>query len=310
MPLVLLCGLPGSGKSRRAEELRAALSADGGDGDGDGDGPPRRVFVVSEADFLGDGGGGRSALRAETERLLSRRDVVIVDAGSELKSFRYELYCLCKQAGTPHCLLFCPGGAACPDRPPLEPPDPGRHRWDWPLFAAPTSADEALPLAEIRAALFQRPPPPPHRSTRAEPLQAAGFLHQLDRLTQDVLAALMAAQRQQRRRLPARAVRPRGRGGTGDGRRRRRRRRRRGPRGPTATAGLAAQPARQPGGAEPPAKAVPQLRQDAPGRRGTGPAPARQHVPAVPEPQPPVKKAACFLGGGARGAIGTQNIEA
>nr|XP_020650302.1 LOW QUALITY PROTEIN: protein KTI12 homolog [Pogona vitticeps] len=113
MPLVLVCGLPGSGKSRRAEELRAALSADEG-----GDGAGRRVFVVSEADFFE---GGRSALRAETERLLNRRDVVIVEAGGELKSFRYELYCLSKHAGTPHCLLFCPGGAAHPDRPPLEP---------------------------------------------------------------------------------------------------------------------------------------------------------------------------------------------
>ncbi|XP_020650302.3 protein KTI12 homolog [Pogona vitticeps] len=186
MPLVLVCGLPGSGKSRRAEELRAALSADEG-----GDGAGRRVFVVSEADFFE---GGRSALRAETERLLNRRDVVIVEAGGELKSFRYELYCLSKHAGTPHCLLFCPGGAARPDRPPLEPPDAG-NRWDWPLFAAPEDPAAALPLAEIRAALFERRPPPPNRSTRSQPLQAAGFLHQLDRLTQDVLAALMAAQR-------------------------------------------------------------------------------------------------------------------
>lgn len=179
MPLVVLCGLPGSGKSRRAEELRASL------------GDERRVLVVTEAP--GGGGGGRAALRAEAERLLSRRDVVVVDAGNELKSFRYELYCLSKHAGTPHCLVWCLGGASNPDRPPLEPPD-SRNRWDRPLFTA--SEDQPLPVAEIRSALLERSPPPPNRSTRSQPLQAAGFLHQLDRLTQDVVAALMDAQRE------------------------------------------------------------------------------------------------------------------
>ncbi|XP_077189875.1 protein KTI12 homolog [Paroedura picta] len=193
MPLLMLCGLPGSGKSRRAEELRAALSAEEEAEAQEGAGGERRVFVVAEAGTTG-GGGGRAALRAEAERLLSRRDVVIVDAGNELKSFRYELYCLSKHAGTPHCLVFCPGGAPSSDRPPLEAPD-SRHRWDWPLFAAPEEPGEPLPLPEIRAALFERRPPPPNRSTRSQPLQAAGFLHQLDRLTQDMVAALMAAQR-------------------------------------------------------------------------------------------------------------------
>ncbi|XP_048351735.1 protein KTI12 homolog [Sphaerodactylus townsendi] len=186
MPLIVLCGLPGSGKSRRAEELREALSAESGG--------ERRVFLVAEVAAGEGGGGGRAALRAEAERLLSRRDVVIVDAGNELKSFRYELYCLSKHTGTPHCLLLCPGGAPRPDRPPLEAPD-SRNRWDWPLFTAPEDPSEPLPLPEIRAALFERRPPPPNQSTRSQPLQAAGFLHQLDRLTQDMVAALMAAQR-------------------------------------------------------------------------------------------------------------------
>ncbi|XP_062828068.1 protein KTI12 homolog [Anolis carolinensis] len=188
MPLVVLCGLPGSGKTRRAEELRAALVSEGEASE------QRRVFVVSEGEGGKGNGEARSALRAETERLLSRRDVVVVDAGCELKSFRYELFCLSKQAATPHCVLLCPGGAPRPDRPPLEEPD-ANSRWDRPLFVAPAEPSETLPLPEIRAALFQRRPPAPNRSTRAEPLQAADFLHRLDRLTQDVVAALMEAQR-------------------------------------------------------------------------------------------------------------------
>ncbi|XP_065513171.1 protein KTI12 homolog [Caloenas nicobarica] len=172
MPLVVLCGPPGSGKSRRAAELREALG-----------GPERRAHVVAEPE------GGRAALRAEVERLLSRRDVVIVDAGNELRSIRYELYCAARQAGTARCVLHCAGGA---EQPPFEAPDP-RNRWDRPLFTA--HGEEPLPLADIRAALFESAPPPPHRATRAQPLQSCGFLHHLDRATQDVVAAVMAAQR-------------------------------------------------------------------------------------------------------------------
>ncbi|NWZ65905.1 KTI12 protein, partial [Acrocephalus arundinaceus] len=175
MPLVVLCGRPGSGKSRRAAELREALG-----------GPERPAHVVTEAE------GGRAGLRAEVERRLSRRDVVIVDAGNELWSIRYELYCAARQAGTPRCLLHCTGGAGGPDEPPFEEPDPS-CRWDRPLFTV--NGEEPLPLDAIRAALFESAAPPPHRATRTQPLQSCGFLHQLDRVTQDVLAAVLAAQR-------------------------------------------------------------------------------------------------------------------
>ncbi|XP_062437519.1 protein KTI12 homolog [Rhea pennata] len=175
MPLVVLCGLRGSGKSRRAAELRAALGA-----------PERAAHVVAEAE------GGRAALLAEVERRLGRRDVVIADAGNELRSVRYELYCAARQAGTARCVLHCAGGAAGPADPPFEAPDPS-NRWDRPLFTV--GAEEPLPLAAIRAALFEGRPPPPHRATRAQPLQSADFLHRLDRVTQEVLAAVAAAQR-------------------------------------------------------------------------------------------------------------------
>ncbi|XP_071606266.1 protein KTI12 homolog [Heliangelus exortis] len=175
MPLVVLCGRAGSGKSRRAAELREALC-----------GPERQVHVVTEAE------GGRAALRAEVERRLSRRDVVIVDAGNEVRSIRYELYCAARQAGTARCLLHCAGGPGRPDEPPFEAPDP-RNRWDHPLFTV--HGEEPLPLSDIRAALFESAPPPPHRATRTQPLQSSGFLHHLDRVTQEVLAAVMAAQR-------------------------------------------------------------------------------------------------------------------
>ncbi|KAM9004019.1 LOW QUALITY PROTEIN: protein KTI12 homolog [Sarcophilus harrisii] len=126
MPLVVLCGLPDSGRSRRADELRRALEAEG-----------RPVTVVRDADVLGPGGPEalceaysdparekalRAALKASVERDPGRRAVVLLDSLNYIKGFRYELYCLARAARTPLCLLYClkprpraPGGGEdCP----------------------------------------------------------------------------------------------------------------------------------------------------------------------------------------------------
>nr|XP_051713758.1 protein KTI12 homolog [Oryctolagus cuniculus] len=107
MPLVVFCGLPCSGKSRRAEQLRAALTAEG-----------RAVYVVDDASVLGAEDATvygdsarekalRGALRASVERRLNRHDVVILDSLNYVKGFRYELYCLARAARTPLCLVYC-----------------------------------------------------------------------------------------------------------------------------------------------------------------------------------------------------------
>ncbi|XP_012578215.1 PREDICTED: protein KTI12 homolog [Condylura cristata] len=107
MPLVVFCGLPYCGKSRRAELLRGALAAEG-----------HTVYVVDDAAVLGAEDATvysdaarekalRGALRAAVERRLSRHDVVILDSLNYIKGFRYELYCLARAARTPLCLVYC-----------------------------------------------------------------------------------------------------------------------------------------------------------------------------------------------------------
>ncbi|XP_077005775.1 protein KTI12 homolog [Tamandua tetradactyla] len=107
MPLVVFCGLPYSGKSRRAEELRRALAAEG-----------RAVYVVDDAAVLGAEDATvyddsarekalRGALRATVERRLNRQDVVILDSLNYIKGFRYELYCLARAARTQLCMVYC-----------------------------------------------------------------------------------------------------------------------------------------------------------------------------------------------------------
>ncbi|ELW65464.1 Protein KTI12 like protein [Tupaia chinensis] len=75
----------------------------------------------------------------------------------------------------------------------FEAPD-SRNRWDRPLFTL-VGLEEPLPLAEIRAALFENRPPPPHQSTQSQPLASGNFLHQLDQVTSQVLTGLMDAQK-------------------------------------------------------------------------------------------------------------------
>nr|XP_025848023.1 protein KTI12 homolog [Vulpes vulpes] len=275
MPLVVLCGLPYSGRSRRAEELRGALEAEG-----------RAVCVVDDAAVLGAEDATvygdsarekalRGALRAAVERRLSRRDVVILDSLNYIKGFRYELYCLARAARTPLCLVYCvrPGSVSAGPRAAADPSPNGgagqrpraedggrplaagaavrrdpwaaepqeaeqetaapalpafgtlefeesarlgsiasyppelmealtvrfeapdsRNRWDRPLFTL-VGLEAPLPLAEIRAALFENQAPPPHQSTQSQPLASGSFLHQLDQVTSQVLAGLMEAQK-------------------------------------------------------------------------------------------------------------------
>lgn len=75
----------------------------------------------------------------------------------------------------------------------FEAPD-SRNRWDRPLFTV-VGFEEPLPLAEIRSALFENRAPPPHQSTQSQPLSSGNFLHQLDQATNQVLSAVMEAQK-------------------------------------------------------------------------------------------------------------------
>lgn len=74
----------------------------------------------------------------------------------------------------------------------FEAPD-SRNRWDSPLFTV--QKDDALPLEQICNAIFHRKAPPPNQSTQTQPLSSTNFLHELDKVTQDVVTAILNAQK-------------------------------------------------------------------------------------------------------------------
>ncbi|XP_069480848.1 protein KTI12 homolog isoform X1 [Ambystoma mexicanum] len=212
MPLVILCGFPCSGKSQRVQELQEQLLQTG----------TRKVQVVGD-EVLGVDRNSvyadsrkekelRGALRAEVERKLNKEDVVILDSLNYIKGYRYELYCLIKHTQTPHCLIHCLTSPEVSSewnnkRQPenqysqeifdalvkrFEAPD-SRNRWDSPLFSL--QKDDPLPFEDLCNAIFHRKAPPPNQSTQTQPLSSTNFLHELDKITRDVVTALLNAQK-------------------------------------------------------------------------------------------------------------------
>ncbi|KAG8194721.1 hypothetical protein JTE90_026372 [Oedothorax gibbosus] len=212
MPLVILCGLPISGKSKRAEELYKFFES-----------TTKTVLIQddnSTSNFVRNEVYAdaqkekelRSSLKSQVERHLSKDTVVILDSGNYIKGYRYELYCLSKSCKTTHCVIHCdvlPSDCWLFNEsrvPPtqydrnifdalelrFEPPD-SRNRWDSPLFTV--HKDEVVPLKDIQEALFMRKAPPPNLSTQNPPLSSTNFLYDLDKVTQGIVKVILNAQK-------------------------------------------------------------------------------------------------------------------
>nr|XP_023666911.1 protein KTI12 homolog isoform X2 [Paramormyrops kingsleyae] len=163
----------------------------------------------------GDCSWGRNCGNGQEHRIcrtVNKDDVIILDSMNYIKGYRYELFCLIKHAQTPHCLVYC---LTSPEisaqwnasRGPeeryaqeildalvmrFEAPD-SRNRWDSPLFTV--QHDDSLPFEAISDAIFHRKAPPPNQSTQSQPLSSTNFLHELDKVTQDILTAILNAQK-------------------------------------------------------------------------------------------------------------------
>ncbi|RUS78026.1 hypothetical protein EGW08_014201 [Elysia chlorotica] len=212
MPLVMMCGFPASGKTRRAAELAEYLKTktsgkvhvveDHPDG-------TNREEIYSDSHKERE---SRGNLKSHVQRLLTKEDVVILDSMNYIKGFRYELYCVTKSCRTPHCVIYCiteedtskswntsrdehlrySDGLMAELIQRFECPSPN-SRWDKPLFTV--MQDKPLNLEDIGRALFEQKAAPPNQSTQSQPLASTNFLYQLDQSTQDVVSAILTAQK-------------------------------------------------------------------------------------------------------------------
>ncbi|CAL8355874.1 unnamed protein product [Lota lota] len=212
MPLVVMCGFPSSGKTRRANEIKDYFEKNTDKkvhvvGDGTMCIEKNTVYAESQREK-----NVRGSLKAEVERKVNKDDIVILDSLNYIKGYRYELFCLIKHTQTPHCLVYCltsveVSSAWNSNREPkeqytqeildalvlrFEAPD-SRNRWDSPLFTV--QQDDTLPFEGIYDAVFKRKAPPPNQSTLSQPLSSTNFLYELDKVTQEVLMAILNAQK-------------------------------------------------------------------------------------------------------------------
>lgn len=213
MPLVIMCGYPSSGKTKRCNQLVEYLSENH---------PTVKVVVVGDDKLsvdknsvYADSGREkeiRGSLKSEVDRNLTKETVVILDSLNYIKGFRYELFCITKYARTPHCLLHTDLSSETATKWNIarsddqkysneileqlimrfEPPD-SRNRWDSPLFTI--QFDDRLPGKEICDVLFHSKPPKPNMSTQNPPLRETDYLYEVDKKTQQIVSAILASQK-------------------------------------------------------------------------------------------------------------------
>lgn len=106
MPLIVLCGLPSSGKTTFTNSLIAQLKTLL---------PPNYAIEHITDSTLGftrahystqfEEKKLRGSLLASVERALTKDKIVILDSNNYIKGFRYQLFCIVKSVGTTQCLV-------------------------------------------------------------------------------------------------------------------------------------------------------------------------------------------------------------
>ena len=109
MPLIIITGIPCSGKSTVASGLKDYFEKE----------HDKVVKIIGENEILGLGQANeifsdsrkekniRGTLKSEVCRLLHKDHVIILDGLNYIKGFRYELYCASKASKTTQCTVQC-----------------------------------------------------------------------------------------------------------------------------------------------------------------------------------------------------------
>ncbi|RPA84569.1 chromatin associated protein KTI12 [Ascobolus immersus RN42] len=223
----MICGLPSSGKTTRAKQIQkffedriaaAKLETD----DKDSQRIARfKVHYFSdetlglEKEMYRDAKREkmlRAAQYSAAKRALGKEDVVIADFPNYIKGYRYQLYCEAKSYLTPSCVVHVGAPAdKCEEwnnaRPEseryaddllkdlifrFEEPN-GMTRWDSPLFTVPYVDDEPE-MEGIWEAMMGKKKVRPNQATVLKSATDSDYLHNLDKYTQEVVAAVMRYQ--------------------------------------------------------------------------------------------------------------------
>ncbi|XP_012538385.1 protein KTI12 homolog [Monomorium pharaonis] len=219
MPLIVITGIPCSGKTTRSLELKSHFEErlkDSG----------HNVEIISESDAIIQAGYNkngyfedskkekavRSSIKSEIQRKLNSNDLLIFDGSNYIKGYRYEIYCTTKLYKTPQCTLHCNLPIEQAQLWNSKQSESNRYeeeifnalvaryevpeatnRWDSPLFTV--IPDDNLAYDEIYFYLYKGKLPKPNLSTQSPPLASTNYLHELDNITKDVTNVILSMQR-------------------------------------------------------------------------------------------------------------------
>ncbi|KAK5989163.1 Protein kti12 [Cladobotryum mycophilum] len=232
MPLIILTGLPTSGKSTRAKQLHDYLSERIG-------GTKYRLHLISDDslsisrtvyDLCSLPAHTRSANASEKDaratiygavkRVLSDKDIVILDGLNYIKGWRYQLHCEAKAVRTPSCILQIGCSPDCAKQvneerlgrreaveaqegDTAEPYEPGTQPHDplgQPLFTVIWEDDEDQ-VRKTFESMWEaiagdgRKVIRPNQATEQRGRDASGdYLYVLDRETQDIVKRILSQQ--------------------------------------------------------------------------------------------------------------------
>ncbi|ORX89304.1 chromatin associated protein KTI12 [Basidiobolus meristosporus CBS 931.73] len=215
MPLIIISGIPSSGKTTRALEIKRFLEEKCQQ-----EKKNFRIHLINDETLhvskeayraAAEEKKARGALISAIERSLTKDDIVIADAMNYIKGFRYQMYCVARAMGTPHCVVHCGvpidkakqwNSERSDGYDPqifdelvtrYEEPE-AKNKWDSPLFTV-LWEDATVPAEDIWSAIVLKKAPPPNLSTVSKPVTETNYLYELDKVTQEIVNAVLEEQK-------------------------------------------------------------------------------------------------------------------
>jgi protein KTI12 len=215
MPLIIITGLPSSGKTIRANQLKDQLEKKISD-----TGSAINIVLIND-ELLSISKdtyreretekATRGAQISAVKRALGKHTIVILDNMTYIKGFRYQLFCEAKALSTNCCVVqigapkeLCQQWNDNRESPwaqdlfealmfRYEEPNP-MARWDSPLFPI-SYEDKELPVDEIWETLVLQKPKPPNQATVLKPAPPGNYLTELDKITIGVVNEILDMQK-------------------------------------------------------------------------------------------------------------------
>ena len=112
MPLIVVCGVPVSGKTYRTNEIVSKLEPVLSDNHWTGinlvNDENSGIVYADYGDFTKEKE-ARGKIRSQAEKYVDKDSITIIDSPNYIKGFRYELWCVARAAGT-NCCCIVPVG--------------------------------------------------------------------------------------------------------------------------------------------------------------------------------------------------------